>query len=236
MENERIDIENFIELSNKYPVFDVRSPSEFSHAHIPGANSLPLFTDEQRKVIGTAYKQQGRQVALNIGLNYFSERMKSVPDEVEKVVALSQKKRQHDDISCSRVPILVHCWRGGMRSNAVSWLLSLFGFKVCTLKGGYKSFRSWAITQFAKEYSIRVIGGFTGSGKTALLRQMKFNGRNVIDLEALANHKGSAFGGIGQRPQPRQEMFENLLAVELYNIAKVASATNGVPYTKISPV
>ena len=207
---EQIDIEDFLKLSEENPVFDVRSPGEFLHAHIPGAFSLPLFTDEQRKVIGTAYKQQSRQVAVKKGLDYFSERMKNMIEEAEKIITENKKRFPNKN------RILVHCWRGGMRSHSVAWLLDLFGFKVYTLKGGYKAFRNWALNQFEKEYNLKILGGYTGSGKTGVLQEMKEKGAAVINLEGLANHKGSAFGSLGEAPQPGQEMFENMLSIELF--------------------
>ncbi len=229
---EQIDIEMFLELSNEYPVFDVRSPAEYSHAHIPQAITLPLFTDDQRKIIGTAYKQQGRQTAVKLGLDYFSEKMKLIPGEVEEAYKVFLKPKDKEYVQPNKNTILVHCWRGGMRSGAVAWLLNLFGFKVHTLKGGYKSFRKWALAQFEREYEINILGGFTGSGKTALLHEMQKRGNTVIDLEKLANHRGSAFGRLGEMAQPGQEMFENLLAVELYKIAKKGNkkSTNGEHY------
>jgi tRNA 2-selenouridine synthase len=218
MSIEQIDIKKFSDLANEFPVFDVRSPAEFAHAHMPNATSLPLFTDDQRKIIGTAYKQESRQIAVNIGLEYFSERMKIIHDEVEANI-LSWKESQKDK-QYNNVPILLHCWRGGMRSGAVAWLLNLYGHKIYTLQGGYKSFRNWALGQFEKEYKLKILGGFTGSGKTMLLLEMKAKGKSIIDLENLANHKGSAFGSLGEKAQPSQEMFENLLAVELQKANK----------------
>lgn len=197
---EKINIEKFLELSEKHPVIDVRSPGEYNHAKIPCSYSLPIFTDEERKVVGTTYKQQSTETAIKIGLDFFGVKMKKMVEEVE---ALNSKT------------IFVHCWRGGMRSGAVAWLLDLYGFKVYTLAGGYKSFRNWALKQFDKEYNLKILGGYTGSGKTIVLHELKQKGYAVIDLENLANHKGSAFGAIGEMPQPSQEMFENLLAWEL---------------------
>ncbi len=211
---EQIEIEEFLSLSSERPVLDVRSPQEFLHAHIPGAFSLPLFTDEQRKIIGTAYKQQSRQIAVKKGLEYFSERMKNMLNEAEDIIT---RKNNNGGSKDNRV--LIHCWRGGMRSRSVAWLLDLYGFKVFTLMGGYKAFRNWALKQFEKEYELNILGGYTGSGKTELLREMQKNGEIVIDLENLASHKGSAFGNIGEMAQPGQEMFENLLAVELFKKA-----------------
>jgi tRNA 2-selenouridine synthase len=113
------------------------------------------------------------------------------------------------------VGVLVHCWRGGMRSAGVAWLLDLYGFDVYTLVGGYKAYRNWVLAQFEKDYNIKILGGYTGSGKTAIIHELIKSGERAIDLEGLANHKGSAFGGIGMPPQPSPEMFENMLAIEL---------------------
>jgi tRNA 2-selenouridine synthase len=232
---EQIDIEIFLKFSDEYPIFDVRSPQEFSHAHIPEAFSLPLFSDDQRKAIGTTYKQQTRQAAVKIGLEYFSEKMKLIPGETEELCKSFFKTKGKEYFQSNKNIILIHCWRGGMRSGAVAWLLNLFGFKIYTLKGGYKSFRNWVLAQFEKEYKINILGGYTGSGKTGLLREMKKMGNNVIDLERLANHKGSAFGSLGEKAQPGQEMFENLLGIELYKTTTKNSedATNGKHYPKV---
>ena len=106
-----------------------------------------------------------------------------------------------------------------MRSAGVSWLLDLYGFNVYMLKGGYKAYRTWALQQFDKPYSLNVLGGYTGSGKTEILHDLEWNGETVIDLEAIARHKGSAFGGF-DAVQPSQEMFENELAMTLHTITK----------------
>ncbi|MEO5650076.1 MAG: tRNA 2-selenouridine(34) synthase MnmH [Ginsengibacter sp.] len=232
-----INIDKFIELSKVFPVLDVRSPGEFLQAHIPGALSIPLFTDEQRKIIGTAYKQESRQIAVNLGLKFFSERMKIIPGEVLKTISEFDKFKNHP--LSSRPPeekgLLIHCWRGGMRSEAVAWLLSLYGYKIYLLKGGYKSFRRWALRQFEKKYFFKILGGYTGSGKTEILISLRKRGKSVIDLEALANHKGSAFGSLGQSAQPSQEMFENLLAMELWKTNfENETPSNGEAQTKRS--
>ena len=205
----RISIEDFLELAKTNVVLDVRSPSEYAHAHIPNAQSLPLFSDEERKVVGTAYKQLSRENAIKFGLDYFGPNMRKM---VEKVESLSKVS---DGEPHTSKKILIHCWRGGMRSGAVSWLLDLYGFQVFTLEGGYKVYRNWILQQFEKPYNFKIIGGFTGSGKTPLLFGLQKKNQAIIDLEGLANHKGSALGGIGQEPQPSQEMFENLLGMEL---------------------
>ncbi|MDB5248621.1 MAG: mnmH [Segetibacter sp.] len=230
---QKLNIEAFIKLANEHPVIDVRSPDEFEHAHIPGAYSLPLFTNEERKVVGTIYKQESRENAIKKGLEYFGVKMRRMVEEVEKLLTgdgcqMTEGKELRDDRgqgaagqgvndgkNTSSKTVLVHCWRGGMRSAGVAWLLDLYGFKVYTLVGGYKVFRQWVLKQFEKEYPFKILGGFTGSGKTMVLAEMKKNGVVVIDLENLAHHKGSAFGGINMPVQPTQEMFENKLAVEL---------------------
>ena len=226
---QKLTIVEFLQLAKQHPVFDVRSPGEYTHAHIPNAISLPLFTDEERKVVGTAYKQQSKQVAIKIGLDYFGVKMRSMVEEVEKITAQFYK-----EIKKSNAPVppptggggggivLVHCWRGGMRSAGVAWLLDLYGFKVYTLVGGYKVYRKWVLTQFEKEYSFKIIGGYTGSGKTLVLHELARN-KTVIDLEAMAHHKGSAFGALGEKEQPRQEMFENLLAQQLSIVCRPSS-------------
>ncbi len=209
----KIAIEEFLRLAAQFHVFDVRSPGEYGHAQIPGAISLPLFTDEERKRVGTLYKEQGRQRAIKEGLDFFGPKMRAMVEQVE----MATGKDRSDNKQFSKT-ILIHCWRGGMRSAAVAWLLDLYGFDVYTLVGGYKAYRHWVIDHFEKEYDFSLVGGYTGSGKTGILHELNQRNHPVIDLEALANHKGSAFGGIGLPPQPGQEMFENLLATALSKI------------------
>ena len=214
---QKITIEEFLSLAKKYPILDVRSPGEYAHAHIPIAHSLPLFTDEERKQVGTAYKQQSREAAIKIGLEYFGVKMKAIVEEAESLVKSNKSGAKNALNSELQTPnsVLVHCWRGGMRSAAVAWLLDMYGFKVYLLAGGYKAYRNWALAQFEKQYNFNIIGGFTGSGKTLLLHELENQGKTIIDLEGLASHKGSAFGAIENMPQPGQEMFENMLAEKL---------------------
>lgn len=217
---EKIDIETFLRLSKELPVFDVRSPAEYTHAHIPGAISLPLFSDEERKIVGTTYKQKSRQLAIKAGLDFFGVKMKAMVDEVENYLKKNNFTTTEGNEEQS---LIVHCWRGGMRSAGVAWLLDLYGYKVYTIIGGYKAFRKWALQQFEKTYPIKVLGGYTGSGKTLLLEELQKHQLPVIDLEGLANHRGSAFGNIGMPKQPSQEQFENLLAVALLKNTEIAS-------------
>jgi tRNA 2-selenouridine synthase len=214
----RISLEQFLELSAQHPVIDVRSPGEFTHAHIPRAVSLPLFSDEERKVVGTTYKQVSREEAIKIGLDYFGPKMRTMVEFAESLVNTTIHQ------GSTKKTVLVHCWRGGMRSGAVAWLLDLYGFKVYLLDGGYKSFRTWVLAQFLKDYNFRLIGGYTGSGKTLVLHELKKQGHATVDLEGIANHKGSAFGGLDKTGQPATEMFENVLAVELYQLTKTEPA------------
>lgn len=196
------NVSEFLSLARQYPVFDVRSPSEFAHAHIPGARSLPVFSDEERKEIGTTYKQVSRQHAIKTGLRYFGPNMERFVQQVEETT-----KHYSDDDKL----IGVHCWRGGMRSGAMAWLLDFYGFKVHILQGGYKAYRNHVLQQLEQPFLFNVIGGYTGSGKTEVLQELAKQGASIIDLEAIAGHKGSAFGALGLPAQPSQEQFENNL-------------------------
>jgi tRNA 2-selenouridine synthase len=206
----RISITEFVSMMEQHPILDVRSPSEYAHAHMKNAYSLPLFSDEERKVVGTAYKQQGKQPAIKLGLNYFGVKMAAMVSEVEAILAASPDPNNK--------LVLVHCWRGGMRSAGVAWLLDLYGYTVYTLAGGYKAYRNWVVAQFTIPYQCKVLGGFTGSGKTETLHALQALKEPIIDLEGLAHHKGSAFGNLGQPIQPSQEQFENILAQLLFKI------------------
>ncbi|MBK8609421.1 MAG: tRNA 2-selenouridine(34) synthase MnmH [Chitinophagaceae bacterium] len=216
---QKITIEEFIGLAKQHPVLDVRSPGEYAHAHLPSAISFPLFSDAERKEVGTTYKQKSRENAIKTGLDYFGPKMRTMVEQAEKIVAdFHAGKADSENI----VPpargggaVLIHCWRGGMRSAAVAWLLDLYGFNVYLLTGGYKAYRKWVLARFEKEYNFTIIGGYTGSGKTLLLHELEKQGKTIIDLEGLAKHKGSAFGALENIPQPAQEMFENSLAQAL---------------------
>lgn len=223
MAAQRISIEIFLHKAQAAPVLDVRSPGEYNHAHIPGAYSFPLFTDEERKVVGTTYKQQSREQAIKVGLDSFGPNMRKMVEKAEAIVA--GFKEAHP--AANGKTVLVHCWRGGMRSAAIAWLLDLYGFEVYTLEGGYKTFRNWVLQQFEREYPVKILGGYTGSGKTYVLQELKQQGALVIDLEGLAHHKGSAFGNINMPPQPSQEQFENNLALELKQATEKIAENGG---------
>ena len=196
-------------------IIDVRSPAEFEHAHIPHALNLPLFDNEQRAMIGTTYKKQSREASIKAGLPLFGIKMLSMIETVETWIKDRQKEND-----LTKPSIYVHCWRGGMRSAAMAWLLDLYGYKVIQLTGGYKAYRNWVLAQFTISYKLKILGGYTGSGKTEVLQALDKRNHAVIDLEGLAHHKGSAYGAIGQLPQPSQEMFENIVAEKLFEVNK----------------
>ncbi len=198
-----LDIADF--LDGDTPIIDVRSPGEHAHGHIPGAHSLPLFSNEERAVVGTIYKQQGRDAAVLEGLRIVGPKLAAI---VEEARTLAPDGR-----------IRVHCWRGGERSASVAWLLDKAGFaEVVTLRKGYKAFRDHVLASFDAPFHLNVLGGYTGTGKTEALHQLRTLGEQVVDLEALANHKGSSFGALGEAPQPTTEHFENLLWAELQKL------------------
>ena len=206
---QRLRIKEFLQASKGKLILDVRSPGEYGHAHIPSATSFPLFTDEERKIVGTTYKQKSREDAIRTGLDFFSPKMKKMVEDVEEMLG------RPDSTSAVKLEVFIYCWRGGMRSAAIAWLLDLYGFQVYTLARGYKAFRNHVLETFEQPVELKVLGGYTGSGKTEVLNELAKHGEIVIDLEKLASHKGSAFGSFKMPPQPSQEMFENLLSVEL---------------------
>jgi tRNA 2-selenouridine synthase len=209
---QKLSIKEFLQRSGKNLLLDVRSEGEFHHAHLPSAISFPLFTNEERKVVGTAYKQKSREEAIKIGLDFFAPKMRKMVEQVETMLQSNAADGQ------VRREVYLYCWRGGMRSAGVAWLLDLYGFKVFTLSGGYKAFRNYILETFKHPFQIKLIGGYTGSGKTVVLHRLEKEGERVIDLEKLASHKGSAFGSLNMPPQPTQEMFENRLGLDLLNI------------------
>lgn len=183
-------------------MLDARSEGEFADAHIPGAINLPILNNAERKEVGTLYKQEGSQSAVIKGFELVGPRFHLIIKEAEKL--FPEKK------------ILTYCWRGGMRSEIMSWLLGMAGFEIFRLKGGYKAYRSLTFEMVRSPRKFLVLGGKTGVGKTVLLKALQAKGESVLDLEAIAQHKGSSFGGIGMPPQPSIEQFENLLAEALW--------------------
>ncbi len=192
-----LPISDFLQKAETRPVVDVRSPGEFAQGHIPGAVNIPLFSNEERAQVGTTYKQVSQDEALLLGLELVGPKM---ADFVRQSKVLAPEKE-----------ILVHCWRGGMRSGSFGWLLEIAGMRVSTLVGGYKAFRNEVLVGLGVPQNIVILGGKTGSGKTEILHKLRELGEQVIDLEGLAHHKGSSYGAIGQLPQPSSEHFENEL-------------------------
>jgi tRNA 2-selenouridine synthase len=197
----QLHVTDFLSLSSAIPVIDVRSPSEYLAGHIPGAYNIPLFDDKEREIIGTLYKKEGRSKAILKGLQLTGP---SIHSKLETAL-----KRAKDN------KLLVHCWRGGMRSEAMAWLFSLGDIETQILAGGYKSYRHHILDRLSEKRKYIVLGGLTGSGKTEILKYMKNTGNQVVDLEGIACHKGSAFGSLGQSDQPTSEHFANLLHKEL---------------------
>ena len=184
------------------PLFDVRSPGEFAAGHIPAALSLPLFSDLERAEVGTLYKQVSQKIAFERGLEFASSRL----DEMLREVRHRAGQATH---------VRVMCWRGGMRSQSVCWMLRQAGIEAEVLTGGYKSWRRALLKLFALPWSLCALGGPTGAGKTDLLKELGEAGEQVLDLEHLASHRGSAWGHLGKNPQPSQEHFENLIGAAL---------------------
>jgi tRNA 2-selenouridine synthase len=192
----RVPIASFLEKASEVPLLDVRSPAEYAAGHIPNAVSFPLFSNHERSEVGTIYKQQGSQVAIIRGLEIIGPKMADFIREAQKLNADS---------------FALYCWRGGMRSESMAWLLSQYGLHTHVLEGGYKAFRNHIIEFFNQPMLLRVITGNTGSKKTLLLNELKRKGEQVIDLEGLANHQGSSFGKYKEGYKPETEHFQNLL-------------------------
>ena len=200
-------IAEFHDLAADIPVIDVRAPVEFAKGHYPPAINIPLFSDEERAEIGTRYKKNGQPAAIELGYQYANPKKDSLIASVRNAVESHTPKA----VAAQRPQIRLHCWRGGMRSQKFAELLDPH-FEIFLLEGGYKSYRQFAQKIFQRDYPLLVLSGLTGAGKTRQLHRLAETGEQVIDLEGLANHRGSAFGGIDQGPQPTTEQFENELA------------------------
>ena len=155
------------------------------------------------------YKQESREKAIKIGLEIFGKKTVQLLEYADSILLQNTIVTKE---------ITIYCWRGGMRSSAMAWLFDLYGYKVNLIIGGYKSYRIWALQQFENEYQLNIISGYTGSNKTGIIHELKKQNEPVIDLEKLAEHKGSAFGNLDLVPQPSQEYFENMLALELFKL------------------
>lgn len=201
-----IDIASFhaeLLLSDK-AIIDVRSEGEFEQGHFPGAINLPLLNNEQRHLVGIEYKTNGQASAVNKGFELVGAHFH---EKLNRAKEISQGK-----------DILLYCWRGGMRSEIMQWIFQLGGLQARFLEGGYKKIRRRNIELFSKPYSFIRLSGPTATCKTEILELLREKGECVINLEELANHRGSAFGGIGKKGQVSQEQFENILANALDKI------------------
>ncbi len=185
-------------------IVDVRTPLEYAEDHIPGAVNIPLLSNEERVEIGILYKQAGPHAARLRGLELTSPRFPAMVGEI--------------DACAGGRPILVYCWRGGLRSKTVAVILDLTGYKALQLEGGYKSYRNHVVSyfeNFTPPGRLVVVHGLTGIGKTTFIHSLSGEKSTVIDLEGLARHRGSAFGGLGLNSQPGQKHFESMLWNEL---------------------
>ncbi len=196
-----LTIHEFIKISKHLPIIDVRTPAEFSDGHISGAINIPIFSNEERAVVGTKYKQESRDTAIAKALEYIAAKTDHYLDELQQLT--------HSQEIC------VYCWRGGFRSEGMGHLFQTAGKRVFRLEGGYKAYRNYVLDSFKQNYKLIVVGGMTGSGKTELLEEIGKTNEQMLDLEGIANHKGSAFGALGQDDQPTTQQFENDLAAKL---------------------
>jgi tRNA 2-selenouridine synthase len=190
-----IEPQEFSGLTSDFPLIDVRAPGEYAQGHLSGAFNIPLYDDEERALIGTLYVKTGRDQAVIKGLDIALPKINGYLSSIKK-------------ISGSKT-VLMYCWRGGLRSANMAEVFNMAGYDVLVLKGGYKACRSFIRNELSKPQPVVILGGYTGSGKTTLLKILAENGEQIIDLEALANHKGSVFGALGQLAQPTNEQFEN---------------------------
>ena len=199
---QKITITDYYQSYADLPIIDVRSPGEYRKGHMPRAKSIPLFSDEERAKVGTAYTRQSKEIAMNIGLKFVRPKLQCFIDESNAIAANGK--------------VIVHCWRGGMRSASFAQHLIDNGFsEVYLIEGGYKAFRNHVLDFFEQAFKLNVIGGYTGSGKTKILEFVKASKEQVVDLEAIAHHRGSAFGGISMGIQPSVEQFEINLFEEM---------------------
>lgn len=204
-------------LQTKHPVIDVRTEEEFNHFHIPGAYHVPLFTKEERAVVGTSYKQEGPEVAKEKGLSFVSPKLPRLYARIKEIYEKEKKS-----------PV-VHCWRGGMRSLSVVSMLNALGIPCYQLQGGIRAFRQKIVADLEEQKRrlppFIVLEGYTGTGKTKILQTLKKNGFPVLDLESMAGHRGSIFGAIGMNPVS-QKQFECRLREQLL-------ALSSAPYMMI---
>ena len=193
-----ISIQEYYNKAPLIPLVDVRSPAEYQQGHIVGAVNIPLFSNDERAAVGTIYKKKTKEKAIELGYQYVTPKLQWFLDQSAKLA--------------KGAAIAVHCWRGGMRSHSFAEHLHQNGFKeVYVIKGGYKAYRNHVLDFFEQDIKLHILGGYTGSGKTFILDELKLMGEQVVNLEGIAHHKGSAFGSLGETPQPSSQHFENQL-------------------------
>ncbi|WP_088283953.1 tRNA 2-selenouridine(34) synthase MnmH [Ideonella sp. A 288] len=189
------------ELDQYDAIIDARSPAEFADDHLPGAINWPVLDDEQRRIVGTLYVQDSPLAARKVGAAMVG---RNIADHLDRWIADKPREWQP----------LVYCWRGGQRSGSLAWFLDQIGFRCTRLAGGYKGFRTVVradLGEWPARFDFCVLAGRTGSGKTRLLQALATAGAQVLDLEALASHRGSILGGVPGHPQPTQKRFDTLL-------------------------
>lgn len=197
-----VPIDEFLSLRHRLPVVDVRSEREYEQGHIPLAINIPLLNNSERIVVGTTYKQEGQQEAIDAGFRLVGPRLEG----------LIQASRQVGE------EFVVHCWRGGMRSSNFCRFMDMARIKTHQLQGGYKAYRQAAMENFKRPFKFVTLCGYTGSGKSEILRALENEGEQILDLETIANHKGSVFGGLMMPPQPVTEQFQNCLFEEILKL------------------
>ncbi len=200
------------------PLIDVRSPNEYYKGHMPNSINIPLFNNDERAIIGTIYKKNGREIAVTQGLKFLERKIETLLNSIFKCI--DNYKTNSRDNYIGDPLTRIYCARGGMRSLSIAWLLEKFNVNCITLKGGYKTYRSFILQSFLIKYNLIVIGGKTGTGKTKLLKLLEKNNFQTIDLEGFASHRGSTFGGLGMKKQPTNEYFENMIAEKLISFKK----------------
>ena len=194
-------VATILELHAFDEVIDARSPSEFAEDHIPGAINLPVMNDIERERVGTLYKQHSPFAAKKIGAALVS---RNIAQHLEGYLADKPKSYRP----------LIYCWRGGSRSESMTHVLQRIGFDAVQLDGGYKAYRRHVVAELASQpsrFTYRVVCGPTGSGKSRLLHALAHAGAQVLDLEALASHRGSLLGALPDQAQPPQKSFESLI-------------------------
>jgi tRNA 2-selenouridine synthase len=220
-----LSVDDYLLERDRYCLVDVRSPGEYGDAHIPGGVNIPLFNDEERALVGTTYWKEGTDRAKLVGLSLVAPRL---PQMLEQILAIAAGRE-----------ILLYCWRGGMRSRSVFSLMEALGYPVRQLVGGYKAFRR-QVVKFLTQGEIRqrvfVLNGLTGVGKTLILKELHKLNAPVLDLEGMANHRGSAFGAVGLGSASSQKDFEARLFLDLHKLQDASYLMVEGEGKKIGPV